>query len=126
MPSVLLPSHTRQNGNPALDQDENGTDGSHPLTHSMADQANLGNDDSSGTSAIPPHPLGVKPLGNKYFSSGKDARKSLGTLQVLPDEMLMQLLEFLDVRTLRRLGYSCRFLFACCMSDDVWKTLFLE
>jgi len=78
-------------------------------------------------SSIPTHPLGVKPLGNKYFSSGDDARNSLkGHLGVLPDEMLMQLLEFLDQRTLKILGYTCRFLFAACMSDDLWKSIFLK
>ena len=84
-------------------------------------------DTSSGTvSAIPPHPLGLKPLGNKYFASGNDARESLGPLQALPDEMLMVLLEYLDCRALRRLGYTCRFLYAFSLSDDLWKSIFLE
>jgi hypothetical protein len=77
-------------------------------------------------SSVPPHPLGIKPLGNKYFSDEQDARKFMGVLQVLPDEMLMQLLEYLDERSLRLLGYTCRFLFACCVADDIWKTKFLE
>jgi len=78
-------------------------------------------------SSVPPHPLGIKPLGNKYFAKGDDARKSLnGALRVLPDELLMQLLEFLDQRSLRLLGSTCRFLFAHCLFDDLWKSLFLE
>ncbi|KAL1835617.1 hypothetical protein VTJ49DRAFT_6335 [Mycothermus thermophilus] len=44
---------------------------------------NTNNDSTSHVPAIPPHPLGIKPLGNK-------------------------------------------FLFACSMADDVWKTIFLE
>ncbi|KAK3394706.1 Clavaminate synthase-like protein [Podospora didyma] len=76
--------------------------------------------------SVPPHPLGIKPLGNKYFHNGKNARDHLGSLQVLPDEMLMQLLEFLDQHALRLLGYTCRFLFAHCISDDLWKSIFLE
>jgi len=92
----------------------NGT-GSHPR------------DEAQGTdSSIPPHPLGIKPLGNKYFFSGRDARLSLGALRALPEEMLVQLLEFLDQRSLRLLGYTCKFLFAHCVSDDLWKSLFLE
>lgn len=83
-------------------------------------------DDADASSSVPPHPLGIKPLGNKYLSNGDDARAFLGTLRILPDEMLMQLLEFLDQRTLRLLGYTCRFLYACSMSDDIWKTKFLE
>jgi hypothetical protein len=83
-------------------------------------------DDSDLGSPVPPHPLGIKPLGNKYFSSGRDARRSMGVLQALPDEMLMQLLEYMDKQALRRLGYTCRFLFACCAVDDIWKSVFLE
>jgi hypothetical protein len=40
--------------------------------------------------------------------------------------MLMQLLEFLDQRSLRYLGSTCRFLYAHCGSDDLWKSIFLE
>lgn len=114
---MLLPSHQRQNKNLALEGDGNGCQ---PLSCLM-----MNNDDPDDPS-IPPHPLGVKPLGNKYFSEGEDARKFLGALQVLPDEMLMHLLEFLDKRALRLLGYTCRFLFACCVFDEIWKTIFLE
>lgn len=77
-------------------------------------------------SSVPTHPLGIKPLGNKYFHTGTDARVNLGDLQVLPDEMLAQLLEYLDKRTLRLLGYTCKFLYAQCSYDDLWKTIFLE
>ncbi|KAK0618152.1 Clavaminate synthase-like protein [Bombardia bombarda] len=77
-------------------------------------------------SSIPSHPLGIKPLGNQYFSNGGSARDSLGTFKILPDEMLAQLLEFLDKRTLRALGYTCKFLYAHCISDDLWKSIFLE
>ncbi|KAK0656739.1 Clavaminate synthase-like protein [Cercophora newfieldiana] len=84
-------------------------------------------DQESAGSSIPPHPLGIKPLGNKYFSSGNDARDSLkGPLRTLPDEMLMQLLEYLDQRSLRILGSTCRFLFANCNYDDLWKSIFLS
>lgn len=118
---MYLPYHQRQNRNIAFEEDGNG---SQPLGHSMTGgQEEPPNDVSS---AVPLHPLGVKPLGNKYFSDGNDARKHLGTLQGLPDEMLMQLLEYLDQCSLRLLGYTCKFLFACCMSDDIWKTIFLE
>lgn len=90
--------------------------GSHPLTDAGFE----------AESYIPSHPLEIKPLGNKYFHEGKDAREFLGHLQVLPDELLSQLLEFLDSRSLRLLGYTCRFLFAFCLSDDLWKSIFLE
>lgn len=81
---------------------------------------------ASVESPIPSHPLGIKPLGNQYLSSAVNARGSIGRLQVLPDEVLAQLFEHFGQQSLRRLGYTCRFLFAFCHADDLWKTLFLE
>lgn len=77
-------------------------------------------------SPIPVHPLGVKPLGNQYLSSTANARRALGRLQVLPDEVLSQLLEYFDQQSVRKLGYTCKFSFAFCHSDDFWKPFFLE
>ncbi|KAK0729176.1 hypothetical protein B0T21DRAFT_314739 [Apiosordaria backusii] len=123
---MLLPHHQRHNRSIAFEEDGNG---SQPLTHrnvtGNGDEEVELEDSNTGSSSVPLHPLGIKPLGNKYFSNGNDARKYMGSLQGLPDEMLIQLLEYLDTRTLRLLGYTCKFLFACCMSDDVWKTIFL-
>lgn len=121
---MLLPSHQRQSQSCAFAGEG---DGSQPLSHPVTVISNGGQDGPSLGPAVPSHPFGIKPLGNKYFSSGgKDARGSLGVLQILPDEMLMQLLEYLDAHTLRLFGYTCKFLFACCMADDVWKAIFLE
>lgn len=77
-------------------------------------------------SPIPVHPLGIKPLGNQYLSPTVNARRALGQLQALPDEVLSQLLEYFDQQSVRTLGYTCRFLFAFCHSDEFWKPLFLE
>ena len=73
----------------------------------------------------PSHPLGVKPSGNKYTAT-KSAREAIGTFQVLPDEILAILLEYLDSRLLRHLGSTCKALYAFCYSDDLWKALFIE
>jgi hypothetical protein len=75
--------------------------------------------------AIPFHPLNVKPSGNKYTST-ESARKAIGTFQILPDEVLAILLEYLDSRLLRHLGSTCKALYAFCSSDDLWKALFIE
>ncbi|KAH8890976.1 Clavaminate synthase-like protein [Thozetella sp. PMI_491] len=77
-------------------------------------------------SSIPSHPLGIKPLGNQYLVDGPNARHHIGSFQALPDELLSQLLEFLDQRSLRVLGYTCRFLYAHSVSEELWKALFLE
>lgn len=80
----------------------------------------------SSTESIPVHPLGVKPLGNQYFASGPLARHALGFLGSLPDEMILQLLEHLQQDSLKSLGSTCRFLYAFCRLDELWKPLFLE
>lgn len=79
-------------------------------------------DEAAGTT----HPLGVLPLGNQYLSDAPKARLFSGTLQLLPDEMLSVLLEYLDAHALRRLGYTCKFLFAFSYATDFWKASFLE
>lgn len=76
--------------------------------------------------SIPTHPLGVKPLGNQYLLDRPNARKHIGVFTTLPDEALMILLEYLDQSNLRNLGYTSKFLYAFCQSDELWKALFLE
>ncbi|KZL73486.1 F-box domain-containing protein [Colletotrichum tofieldiae] len=78
------------------------------------------------TESIPTHPLGVKPLGNQYLSGRPNARKHIGYFKILPDEALMILLDYLDQERLRELGSTCKFLYAFCRSDDLWKSLFLQ
>ncbi|KAK8049066.1 hypothetical protein PG994_010796 [Apiospora phragmitis] len=80
----------------------------------------------STAESIPVHPLGVKPMGNQYFATGPSARASLGFLGCLPDEMILQVLELLDTESLKILGATCRFLYAFCHLDDLWKPIFLE
>jgi hypothetical protein len=75
--------------------------------------------------SIPLHHLGVKPSGNQY-TAPSNARHAVGFFQILPDEILATCLEYLDVPQLRVLGSSCKFLYAFCRSEDLWKTLFIE
>lgn len=83
-------------------------------------------DDSTSSDSIPTHPLGIKPLGNRYFASGPDARTSGGIWAALPDEVLMAVLERLDSSVLLGLGATCRFLYAFTHTDELWKPLFLR
>ncbi|KAH8194457.1 hypothetical protein TruAng_011380 [Truncatella angustata] len=80
----------------------------------------------SSIESIPAHPLGVKPLGNQYFAPGPLARHAIGFWRGLPDELIIQLLEYLDQESLKNLGSTCRFLYASCQLDELWKPLFLE
>ena len=76
--------------------------------------------------SIPTHPLGVKPLGNSYIWDGPIARQCIGPFELLPDEVLMVMLESFEGSVLQSLGATCRFLYAFCRSDELWKALFLR
>ena len=76
--------------------------------------------------SIPSHPLGIKPLGNQYLSNGPNSRASLGLWGALPDETIMLILEHFDELSLLGLGSTCKFLYAFCYADELWKALFLS
>ncbi|RDA93485.1 hypothetical protein CP533_2664 [Ophiocordyceps camponoti-saundersi (nom. inval.)] len=76
--------------------------------------------------SIPSHPLRVKPLGNLLLARGPDARAALGAWGSLPDETLMLVLEHLDQSELITLGSTCKFLYAFCHSDELWKAIYLR
>ncbi|KAF7549869.1 hypothetical protein G7046_g8202 [Stylonectria norvegica] len=96
---------------------------------SLCDRSNDCTEDSTLDAladSIPPHPLGIKPLGNQYLHHGPNARRSIGVWNVLPDEVLMVVFEQFDAPELLKLGHTCKFLYAFCHSDEIWKPLFLE
>ena len=74
--------------------------------------------------AIPLHPLRIKPLGNVYTAT-KNIKFATGHFSALPDDIIIQLLEFLDDLSLLSLGGTCKALFAFCAFDDLWKTLLI-
>jgi hypothetical protein len=75
--------------------------------------------------SLPLHPLGVKPAGNQYTAT-RNARHKVGSFQILPDEILALFLEYLDSQGLILLGSTCKFLYAFCRTEDLWKALFIE
>ncbi|KAI9728841.1 MAG: hypothetical protein M1834_007228 [Cirrosporium novae-zelandiae] len=78
-------------------------------------------------SMIPAHPLGIKPSGNAYMDiHHKQHHRSLGTFELLPHEILIQVLEFLNHSALSALGQTCKVLLAFTRQDDLWKTLFIR
>jgi hypothetical protein len=92
-----------------------------PSSHSNVDDCDV----EETQVAIPPHPLNIKPSGNK-FSATQDARGASGTFQILPDETLAVLLEYLDSNSLRHLGSTCKALYAFSRLEDLWKTLLVQ
>lgn len=81
-------------------------------------------DDETNT-AIVSHPYNIRPSGNAYTAS-RDIKAFTGSFAVLPDELILHLLEYLDAIDLVRLGSSCKALYAFCRAEDLWKTLFIE
>jgi hypothetical protein len=82
-------------------------------------------EDEEESSRISHHPLSIKPSGNQYTAT-KNSKDCSGYFRICPDEVLAVLLEYLDSSKLQELGSSCKFLYALCRSDDLWKTLFIE
>jgi len=70
------------------------------------------------------HPLGVKPSGNSLAASENSAG-NMGLFGGLPDETILVLLEWLDSKSLLRIGASCKGLYAYSTCDQLWKDLFI-
>ncbi|KAJ4208998.1 hypothetical protein NW767_000907 [Fusarium falciforme] len=104
-----MPSAVAQNGHSAL-----------------CDRTNDSSESQSHSDSIPLHPLGLKPLGNQYLFTGRNARRSVGAWGFLPDEVIMLVLEHFDASALLKLGHTCKFFYAFCHSDELWKPLFLQ
>ncbi|KAK9241438.1 hypothetical protein V1525DRAFT_317281, partial [Lipomyces kononenkoae] len=80
------------------------------------------------------HPLGIKPFGNLILSDNEKPcassvqirEKFLGYFALLPDELILSVLQKLRATELRRLGYSSRIFSAFASQDDLWKLLFVS
>lgn len=90
----------------------------------MPDVASLDSSDLVGHDAIPGHPLGVKPSGNALLAQ-ENLRAAIGTFNLLPDELILILLEYLDGRSLLRIGQTCKAFYAFTRAEDFWKSLFI-
>ena len=74
---------------------------------------------------VPSHPLKIKPRGNAYTAT-VDIKLAAGSFTALPDDVLIQVLEFLDATSLKRLGVACKALYAFSRHEELWKTLCIE
>jgi hypothetical protein len=83
------------------------------------------NDDDDVATALPSHPLGIKPAGNAYTAS-ENIKSRCGSFARLPDELLSHILESFDADTLIRLGSTCRALYAFTRLDELWRALFVR
>jgi hypothetical protein len=96
------------------------------FSRKVGESLTLDRDQSLDSDLIPSHPLGVKPLGNLYLHDGPNARRAIGLWNAFPDEILMIILEHFDKSSLVNLGSTCKFFFAFCYSEELWKALFLQ
>ena len=74
---------------------------------------------------VPTHPLGIKPAGNIY-TSVYNLKSAAGYFAYLPDELIVEILEYLDGRSLLQLEATCKALYAFTRFEDLWRTLFIE
>lgn len=74
---------------------------------------------------VPSHPAGVKPAGNAYNAT-RNLKSATGILVGLPDELLVQVFEYLDARSLQNIGCTCKAMYAFSRLEDIWKTLCTE
>ena len=82
-------------------------------------------DDEEVATALPSHPLGIKPAGNAYTAS-ENIKSKCGFFAMLPDELLGHILESFEADTLIRLGSTCRALYAFTRLDELWRALFVR
>ena len=74
---------------------------------------------------VPSHPLRIKPAGNAYTAT-ENIKLAAGSFTLLPDELLIQVLESLDATSLNRLGSACKSLYAFSRLEDLWKKFCIE
>ncbi len=75
--------------------------------------------------AIPPHPLGIKPAGNAY-AANENIKASAGYFAILPDELVIHILEYSDAVVLQQIQRTCKALYAFTRLEDLWKTIYIE
>ena len=76
-----------------------------------------------------PHPLGVRPSGNLYLSNNieksVEARKtSLGVFGALSEDLLVEVVSYLDAPQLVKLESVSRYMLAFSFHVDLWRELF--
>ena len=74
---------------------------------------------------IPCHPLGIKPLGNLYMAR-QNIKEAAGLFYSIPDDLLLQILEFLEPLPLLQLGATCKALWAFSRHEDLWRTQYVK
>ena len=75
--------------------------------------------------ALPAHPLGIRPAGNAY-TADTNIKLAAGNFHCLPDEIIMEILEFLEPVPLVLLGNTCKALYAFSRFEELWKAIVIR
>ncbi|CAJ0831953.1 8519_t:CDS:2 [Entrophospora sp. SA101] len=87
---------------------------------------------SNNTILSKKHPLGIIPWGNYYYlSTQKDFKgdcraSSLGDLAYLIDELILEIIEYLDPKDLLNLSSTSKVLYCFATFDELWKQFTIE
>ena len=73
---------------------------------------------------VPHHPLDIRPSGNAY-TADENIKANAGLFSCMPDELIVQVLEYLDGTSLVELGRTCKAIYAFSRLEDLWKALFI-
>jgi len=77
-------------------------------------------------SILPPHWNRIKPSGQVYLAT-ENIKIAAGPFSMLPDELIIHLLEFLDILSILRFGSTCKALWAFSRLDEpLWRSKFLK
>ena len=84
------------------------------------------NEDASSETEILPHPLRIKPSGNAFTSSSNLRDTSTGLFALFPDELILQVLGYLDADELDAIGATSKGMYGFSRAEELWKPLFIE
>lgn len=74
-----------------------------------------------------PHSHSIQPLGNLFLANQPNIRNSgLGSLQIFPDDLIIDILAFLDANSLSVLSVCSKSLYVFSTHDPLWRNLTLD
>lgn len=77
-------------------------------------------------SILPPHWNRIKPSGQVYLAT-ENIKTAAGPFSMLPDELIVHLLEYLDILSVLRFGSTCKALWAFSRLDEsLWRYKFIK
>ncbi|KAK6460043.1 hypothetical protein DFJ63DRAFT_257937 [Scheffersomyces coipomensis] len=106
--------------------------GAQPQQRSESPYPNVSRTISTYSISSHKHPLNVKPSGNSFLMLDNQdliqARSnSLGSLNLFPDDLIMELISFIDdIETLKNLSQVSKIMYAFLYDEDFWKQVYIK